>query len=60
VTGTLPYFTWVDAQISLPPAENKELLARRRLECRYSYNRTGFGSPYVGGVYYISYGYNLF
>jgi hypothetical protein len=25
-----------------------------------NYQRTGYGSPYVGGLYYISYGYNVF
>jgi hypothetical protein len=24
------------------------------------YFRTGYGSPYVGGLYYVSYGYNIF
>ena len=25
-----------------------------------NYARTGFGSPYVGGLYYVSYGFNLY
>ncbi|MET0394036.1 MAG: TonB-dependent receptor [Chitinophagaceae bacterium] len=60
VSGTLPYFTWVDAQISYHPAGTKSLFRIGGTNLGNSYYRTGYGSPYVGGLYYISYGYNLF
>jgi outer membrane receptor protein involved in Fe transport len=60
VTGTLPYFTWVDAQISYRPPKTKSLWRIGGTNIGNAYYRTGFGSPYVGGVYYISYGYNIF
>jgi len=60
VSGTLPYFTWVDAQISYRPAKSKSLWRIGGTNLGNNYYRTGFGSPYVGGVYYISYGYNIF
>lgn len=60
VTGTLPYFAWVDAQVSYRPAKSKSLWRVGGTNLGNNYYRTGFGSPYVGGVYYISYGYNIF
>lgn len=60
VSGTLPYFTWVDAQISYRPAGTKSLFRIGGTNIGNNYYRTGFGSPYVGGLYYVSYGYNLF
>ncbi len=60
VTGTLPYFTWVDAQVSYHQPKTKSYWRIGGSNVGNSYYRTGFGSPYVGGVYYISYGYNLF
>jgi outer membrane receptor protein involved in Fe transport len=60
VTGELPYFTWVDAQISYRPAGTKSTFRVGGTNLGNNYYRTGFGSPAVGGLYYISYGYNLF
>jgi hypothetical protein len=59
VSGTLPYFTWVDGQISYRPAGSKGQFRIGGTNLGNSYYRTGFGSPYVGGLYYFSYGYNL-
>ncbi len=60
VTGTLPYFTWVDAQISYRPAQTKSVFRIGATNIGNNYYRTGYGSPAVGGLYYVSYGYNLF
>ena len=60
VTGTLPYFTWIDAQITYRPPHTKSLFRIGGTNVGNSYYRTGFGSPAVGGLYYISYGYNVF
>jgi outer membrane receptor protein involved in Fe transport len=60
VTGTLPSFTWVDAQISYRMPKTKSLIRIGGTNIGNNYFRTGFGSPYVGGLYYISYGYNMF
>lgn len=59
-TGTLPYFTWVDAQVSYKMPKTKSIVRLGGTNIGNNYYRTGFGSPYVGGVYYVSYGYNLF
>jgi outer membrane receptor protein involved in Fe transport len=60
VTGTLPNFAWVDAQVSYRPAGTKSLFRVGGTNLGNHYARTGFGSPYVGGLYYVSYGYNIF
>lgn len=59
-TGTLPSFTWVDAQVSYRMPKVKSIIRVGGTNIGNSYYRTGFGSPYVGGLYYVSYGYNLF
>ncbi|HYC40205.1 MAG TPA: TonB-dependent receptor [Chitinophagaceae bacterium] len=60
VTGTLPYFTWVDGQITYRPPNTKSTFRIGGTNLGNSYYRTGYGSPAVGGVYYVSYGYNIF
>lgn len=60
VSGTLPYFAWVDAQVTYRPAGTKSTWRIGGTNVGNSYYRTGYGSPAVGGVYYISYGYNIF
>lgn len=61
VTGTLPAFGWWDAQVTYRPAKNPKSTFRvGGTNVANNYQRTGFGSPYVGGLYYVSYGYNLF
>ena len=59
VSGTLPYFTWVDAQVTYRPAKTKSTFRIGGTNLGNNYYRTGYGSPAVGGLYYISYGYNL-
>ena len=58
-TGTLPYFGWLDGQISYKIPNSKSLVRLGGTNLLNSYYRTGFGNPYVGGLYYVSYAYNL-
>ena len=60
VSGTLPYFAWVDAQVSYRMPKTKSTFRIGGTNLGNNYYRTGFGSPAVGGLYYVSYGYNLF
>ncbi|HEY6503479.1 MAG TPA: carboxypeptidase-like regulatory domain-containing protein [Chitinophagaceae bacterium] len=60
VSGTLPYFAWVDAQVTYRKPNSKGVWRIGGTNLGNSYYRQGFGSPYVGGLYYISYGYNIF
>ncbi|HEV7781341.1 MAG TPA: hypothetical protein VGO58_08740, partial [Chitinophagaceae bacterium] len=59
VKGTLPYFSWVDAQVSYRPSGTKSVFRVGGTNLGNNYYRTGYGSPAVGGLYYISYGYNI-
>src|SRR6218665_1720631 len=59
VSGELPYFTWVDAQVTYRVPKSKSVFRIGGTNLGNNYYRTGFGSPYVGGLYYVSYGYNL-
>ena len=59
VSGTLPYFTSVDAQVSYRPANTKSTFRVGGTNLGNNYYRTGYGSPAVGGLYYVSYGFNL-
>ncbi|MBL7744297.1 MAG: carboxypeptidase-like regulatory domain-containing protein [Chitinophagaceae bacterium] len=60
VSGTLPHFAMVDAQVTYRPAKTKSVWRIGGTNLGNNYYRTGFGSPYVGGLYYVSYGYNIF
>ena len=59
ISGTLPYFTWVDAQVSYRPAGTKSVFRVGGTNLGNNYYRTGYGSPAVGGLYYVSYGFNI-
>jgi outer membrane receptor protein involved in Fe transport len=58
-TGTLPYFGWLDGQISYKVPNSKSIVRLGGTNLGNNYYRTGFGNPYVGGLYYVSYGYNI-
>jgi len=59
VSGTLPYFGWWDGQVSYRPKGSKSVFRAGGTNLGNNYYRTGYGSPAVGGLYYISYGFNL-
>jgi outer membrane receptor protein involved in Fe transport len=58
--GTLPSFHTVDAQVSyrLPAAKSVFKIGANNLLNQYY--RSGFGNPMMGGLYYASFGYNIF
>ncbi len=59
VSGTLPYFASVDAQVTYKPKGTKSTFRVGGTNLGNNYYRTGYGSPAVGGLYYMSYGWNL-
>jgi hypothetical protein len=59
VTGTLPSFGWTDAQVTYRMPKTKSVFRIGGTNLGNNYQRTGYGSPYVGGLYYVSYGYNI-
>ncbi len=60
VTGTLPAFGTLDGQVTYKVPESKSLLRIGATNIINTYHRTAFGNPSVGGLYYVSYGYNIF
>jgi outer membrane receptor protein involved in Fe transport len=60
VTGTLPAFSTFDAQISYRVPNTKSIFRIGATNLANQYYRTGYGSPSVGGLYYASFGYNIF
>ncbi|MFN2457241.1 MAG: TonB-dependent receptor, partial [Chitinophagaceae bacterium] len=59
-TGTLPSFGMFDGQVSYKAPKSKSIFRLGGTNLTNNYYRTGYGSPYVGGLYYVSYGYNIF
>lgn len=60
VSGTLPAFWTIDAQVSYRLPKAKSVIRIGGSNVLNHYARTGYGSPSVGGLYYVSYGYNMF
>lgn len=58
-TGTIPHYGTLDAQISWKVTQGKGRFKIGASNLLNKYYRSAFGNPEVGGLYYISYGYNL-
>ena len=58
-TGTIPAYGTLDAQISWKLTNTKSQFRLGASNLMNKYYRSAFGNPEVGGLYYISYGYNL-
>ncbi|MEO7210763.1 MAG: TonB-dependent receptor [Chitinophagaceae bacterium] len=61
-TGEIPSFGTLDAQVSykLNIGTSKNQIKLGATNLLNKYYRNAFGNPYVGGLYYISFGYNVF
>jgi outer membrane receptor protein involved in Fe transport len=60
VTGTLPSYSTIDAQVSYRMPNTKSVFRIGATNLANNYYRSGYGSPSVGGLYYASFGYNIF
>jgi outer membrane receptor protein involved in Fe transport len=58
--GALPCYTSFDGMISYKVPNIKSLIKLGASNIANKYYATGFGSPTVGGVYYVSFAYNVF
>lgn len=60
LSGYVPSFGVLDAQVTyrIPKSKNAVKLGANNLLNKYY--QTAFGNPSIGGLYYISYGYNIF
>ena len=59
-TGDVPAYGSLDAMISYKFKAIKSLLKIGATNFANKYYRTSFGNPEVGGLYYVSFGYNVF
>lgn len=58
--GNIPGFTTVDAQVSYKFPKTRSLLKLGATNLTNKYYKTAFGNPEIGGLYYLSFGYNVF
>ncbi len=59
-TGLVPAFQTLDGMVSYKFTEQKVLLKLGATNLLNQYYRDGFGNATIGGLYYVSIGYNLF
>lgn len=58
--GHMPYTRTVDAMISYKLPSTKSLIKIGGTNIFNKYYRTGWGNPQIGGLYYVSFGWNVF
>lgn len=58
-TGEVPAFGTLDGQVSYKLPKTKSLLKLGGSNILNKYNRSAFGNPKVGGIYYVSFAYNV-
>ncbi len=58
--GFVPAYQTVDGQFSVKFPEQKVLLKLGATNLLNQYYRDGFGNATIGGIYYVSIGYNIF
>lgn len=59
-TGQIPSFGTMDFLLSYKIGKSKNLIKLGATNLFNNYYRNAFGNPYVGGLYYVSFGYNVF
>jgi outer membrane receptor protein involved in Fe transport len=58
--GNISGFTIIDAQVSYKFPKTRSLLKLGATNLTNKYYKTAFGNPEIGGLYYVSFGYNVF
>ncbi|CAL1519446.1 carboxypeptidase-like regulatory domain-containing protein [Chitinophaga sp. MM2321] len=59
-SGTVPASAVIDAQVSYRLLQAHSTIKLGATNITNKYYRTGFGSPAIGGMYYVTYAYNVF
>ncbi|MBG9378697.1 TonB-dependent receptor [Panacibacter sp. DH6] len=59
-SGTIPSFGTMDLLLSYKLGKSKNLVKLGATNLFNNYYRNAFGNPYIGGLYYVSFGYNVF
>ncbi|MEP7258798.1 MAG: TonB-dependent receptor, partial [Flavitalea sp.] len=58
--GNIDGYTTLDAQVSYKFPQQRSILKVGGTNIFNSYYKTAFGNPAIGGIYYVSFGYNVF
>lgn len=58
--GMVPWIRTVDAAVSYKLPSTKSLIKIGGTNLFNKYYRTGWGNPQIGGLYYVSFGWNVF
>ncbi len=58
--GEIPGYTTVDAQVSYKFPKHRSVVKLGGNNILNRYYQTAFGNPQIGGLYYLSFGYNVF
>lgn len=58
--GQMPHTRTVDAMVSYKLPATKSLIKLGATNLLNNYYRTGWGNPQIGGLYYVSFGWNVF
>lgn len=59
-SGTVPASAVIDAQVSYRLLQAHSTIKLGGINLTNEYYRNGFGSPAIGGMYYVSFAYNVF
>jgi outer membrane receptor protein involved in Fe transport len=59
-TGDIPAYGTLDAQISYMIPKIKSLVKLGASNLLNKYYSSAFGNPQIGGLYYVSFGFNVF
>src|SRR5687767_4998558 len=57
--GTVNAYTTIDAQVNYRLPKIKSMIKLGGTNITNKYYQTGFGNPYIGGMYYLSFAYNI-
>jgi outer membrane receptor protein involved in Fe transport len=57
--GTVKSYTTLDAQVNYKLPKIKSMIKLGGTNITNKFYQTGFGNPYIGGMYYLSFGYNI-
>lgn len=59
-TGDIPSFGTLDAQVSYRLQDIRSMIKIGATNLTNSYYNSAFGNPSIGGLYYVSFGFNVF
>ena len=57
--GAVKAYTTLDAQVNYKLPKIKSMIKLGGTNVTNKYYQTGFGNPYIGGMYYLSFAYNI-